>query len=100
MKLNGKEIQISECAEESLGDELILYIEEYHKIVVLNQTAGTIWHYIFTCYNENIDIEINDIVNVLVNTYIDSLPDSETLFVDVKEIIVMLCSASLIVQPS
>lgn len=98
MKLNGVLINIPAYTEESLDNEMILYIDEFRKIIVLNQSALTIWECILKYYNNNENLNTNEIANELIKRYKESAPELETLVNDIEETIEMLINSSLIIE--
>lgn len=98
MKLNNVSIVVSAFEENMLDDELVVYVKEYHKIVVLNQTAGFIWKYILACYEDDISMNTDDIVSYILKEYKDSIPTDEELNNDVNDTIHLLFESSLIME--
>ena len=96
MKLNNISSVVSAFEENMLDDELVIYVKEYHKIVVLNQTAGFIWKFILACYENDLSINTDDIVSYILKEYKDSIPIKEELNNDVNETIHLLSESSLI----
>ena len=98
MKLNGWNITLSQCNEETIDDEMIVFVEEYHKIIVLNSTASTIWRYIQECNSNNIDICSSDIAEVLKDTFYISTPNQSELFSDIDDTISQFFQAAMILK--
>ena len=98
MKINGKETTIVPYASEKLDDEMVLYCEESHKIIVLNQTAVIVWNEILECCHNKKDICTKDITNVLMKFC--NLPESEndTVSNDVDETIDLLYKSSFLIS--
>lgn len=96
MKLNNCEIIVAAFEENVLDDELIVFVKEKHKIIVLNQTATTIFRYLMLCYESDLDINTNDIRMHLLTEYKDSVPNDEELTNDINETIQLFFESSLI----
>ena len=96
MKLNKSEITIAEFEESVLDDELIIFVKEYHKIIVLNQTAATILKYLLLCYETNLDVDTSDIKMKLLTEYKDSVPNDAELTNDINETIQLFFESSLL----
>ena len=98
MKLNGCNISISKFTEETVDDEVIIFLEEYRKIIVLNSTAATIWKYILECYNNNKDIDYKDVAEFLKNTFDVFAPNIDELLSDIDDTVNQLYQSSIIVK--
>ena len=98
MKLNGQDIFVSKYSEEIVEGEIIIFVEDYHRIVVLNPTAATIWKYIIDSYRKNTDICYNDIAEVLRNTFYISPPNPDELLNDIDDTISQLLQSALIIK--
>lgn len=96
MKLNNSEIKIAAFEESVLDDELVIFVKEYHKIIVLNQTAATILKYLILCYENNLDVDTNDIRMKLLTEYKDSVPNDKELTNDINETIQLFFQSSLL----
>jgi hypothetical protein len=97
MKINGKETIIATYTSEILGDEMVLYCEKSHKIVVLNQIATLIWNSLLEGHKSNKNVYTEDIANMIMT--ICNLPNSEmnTVSGDIDEAIESLYESSLLV---
>lgn len=96
MKLNNSEITVAAFEENLLDDELIIFVKEYHKIIVLNQTAATIFRYLISCYENNLDVDTSDIRMKLLTEYKESVPNDEELTNDINETIQLFFESSLL----
>ena len=98
MKLNGCNISISKFSEETVEGEVIIFVEEHRRIVVLNTTATIIWRYILECYKSDIDIEYKDITDILIKTFGGSAPSTEELLIDIDDTVNQLCQSAIITK--
>lgn len=95
MKLNGVETSISSYTSEALNNEIVIYNEEDHKVIVLNPTAALVWKEITESQNKT-DSCTKDIASMLMKVF--NVPESniDTVCSDVDETIELLFQASLL----
>ena len=96
MKLNSYEVTIAAYEESMLDEEMVIFVREYHKIIVLNQTAVSIWKYILLCYERNLDLDTSDIIRAISSEYVDSIPNETILSNDINEAIQLFFDSSLL----
>lgn len=97
MKLNHREITIQQCISEAIENDLVMYHKEQKTVLVVNETASTIWNAITNAAEENRDMTTEEIAKLLCAQY--SLGDDrfEEICKDVDSTLSAFFNASFLI---